>query len=137
MDEQEVQEEVTRAFHFTLRHIPVAKDSFSFYGDNLLPNYDALPTWAYTTPHNIQRNTPQTETCYACHGNADIFLTIDKVYPEEINANLSVIVTQIPTSVKRTYPDVEALLRALQEPEITTTPIITATETVTDTTSTP
>lgn len=123
--------------YVTLRHIPVAKDSFSFYGDNLLPNYDALPTWAYTTPHNIQRNTPQTETCYACHGNADIFLTIDKVYPEEINANLSVIVTQIPTSVKRTYPDVEALLRALQEPEITTTPIITATETVTDTTSTP
>ncbi len=123
--------------YVTLRHIPVAKDSFSFYGDNLLPNFEALPTWAYATPHNIQRNTPQTETCYACHGNADLFLTIDKVAPEEIDANLSVIVEQIPISVKQTYPDLESLLNQLNEPEISSTPVITSSEVITDTANQP
>jgi thiosulfate/3-mercaptopyruvate sulfurtransferase len=120
--------------YVTLRHIPIAKTSYEFYGDNLLPNFDALPTWAYATPHNIQRNTPQTETCFACHGNADIFLTIDKVYPEEINANLSVIVEEIPMSIQPSVPDVEALLNQLEEQEIDATPIITSTETITETT---
>lgn len=94
--------------YVVLRHVPVAKDSFEYYGENLLPNYDALPTWTYATPHNIQRNTPQTETCYACHGNTDIFLTADKVAPEELEANRTVIVTEdeIPTSTQIVYPTV-------------------------------
>ena len=79
-----------------VRHIPVDRNSYAFYGEDLLPNFDALPTWAYTTPHNIQRKTPQNESCANCHGNADIFLTEDKVNPEEVNANLNVIVDQIP-----------------------------------------
>lgn len=119
--------------YVTVRHIPISRTSFAFYGNNLLPNFNALPTWAYTTPHNIQRNTPQTATCYACHGNPDLFLTIDKVAPDEIYANLSVIVTQIPTTVKRSYPDVESLLRQLNEPQITITPVITSSEVVTGT----
>jgi hypothetical protein len=81
-----------------LRHVPIDPDSFSFYGENLLPDFDAQPTWRYTTPHNIQRETPQTETCNACHGNTDIFLTADKVAPDELNANLPVIVDTIPDS---------------------------------------
>ena len=79
-----------------LRHVPIAHDSFAFYGDDLLENYDALPTWVYATPHNIQLETPQTEDCNACHGNPDIFLTADKVDPVELNANLPVIVDSIP-----------------------------------------
>jgi thiosulfate/3-mercaptopyruvate sulfurtransferase len=79
-----------------LRHVPVDRDSFSFYGDNLLPDFDAQPTWRYTTPHNIQRETPQTETCNACHGNSDLFLTADKVAAEELEANVNVIVDSIP-----------------------------------------
>jgi thiosulfate/3-mercaptopyruvate sulfurtransferase len=79
-----------------VRHIPIDTESYAYYGENLLPNFDALPTWAYATPHNIQRNTPQTESCANCHGNPDIFLTIDKVNPEEVNANLKVIVEEIP-----------------------------------------
>jgi thiosulfate/3-mercaptopyruvate sulfurtransferase len=80
-----------------LRHVPVATTSFQYYGENLLPNFDALPTWAYATPHNIQRNTPQTESCEACHGNADLFLTADKVKPAEQAANASVIVASLPS----------------------------------------
>ncbi|MCP4424932.1 MAG: hypothetical protein GY803_10595, partial [Chloroflexi bacterium] len=42
------------------------------------------------TPLRIQRETPQTESCDACHGNADLFLTIDDIYPEEVEANWGV-----------------------------------------------
>jgi len=83
--------------YVTVRHIPVDSQSYAFYGENLLPNFDALPTWAYATPHNIQRKTPQNESCNNCHGNAEIFLTADKVTPEEVNANLNVIIQQIPS----------------------------------------
>lgn len=79
-----------------VRHVPIDPDSFAYYGENLLPNFDDQPTWRYTTPHNIQRNTPQTESCNNCHGNADIFLTADKVTPEELTANQAVIIEEIP-----------------------------------------
>jgi thiosulfate/3-mercaptopyruvate sulfurtransferase len=65
-----------RPYEFVpVRHVPVDPDSFAFYGDNLLPNFDDQPTWRYTTPHNIQRETPQTESCSSCHGNEELFLT--------------------------------------------------------------
>lgn len=75
-----------------VRHVPVAPTSFQFYGENLLSNFDALPTWVYATPHNIQRNTPQTESCDACHDNPELFLTADKVNPQELAANKAVII---------------------------------------------
>jgi hypothetical protein len=83
-----------------VRHIPVAQDSYAFYGENLMPNFDLLPTWAYATPHNIQTKTTQAESCNACHGNPDLFLTIDKVSPEELQANLDVIVETIPAAIE-------------------------------------
>jgi len=86
-----------RPYDFVLlRHVPIAEDSFAYYGEDLLPNFDTLPTWLYATPHNIQRETPQNRSCNACHGNADLFLTADQVSPEELEANRSVILDQIP-----------------------------------------
>lgn len=79
-----------------VRHVPIAPTSYQFYGENLLPNFNAVSTWAYATPHNIQRKTPQTETCNACHGNSALFLTADKVAPEELEANQGVIIQTIP-----------------------------------------
>ena len=79
-----------------VRHIPVDTESYAFYGEDMLSNFDAKPTWAYATPHNIQRNTPQNESCKACHGNAEIFLTADKVSPEELQANQGVIINEVP-----------------------------------------
>lgn len=79
-----------------LRHVPVSPISFEYYGQDLLSNFDVLPTWAYATPHNIQLNTPQTESCDACHGNEVWFLTADKVRPDELDANQSVIVQEVP-----------------------------------------
>jgi thiosulfate/3-mercaptopyruvate sulfurtransferase len=79
-----------------VRHVPVDTESFAYYGDDLLPNFDALPTWKYATPHNIQRITPQNETCGSCHGNAEFFLTIEDVASEELEANKDVIVEDLP-----------------------------------------
>jgi thiosulfate/3-mercaptopyruvate sulfurtransferase len=83
-----------------VRHVPAAPTSFEFYGQDLLANFDSLPTWAYATPHNIQRQTPQTASCNACHGQAALFLTADKVRPEEMEANRSVIVESVPEAVE-------------------------------------
>jgi thiosulfate/3-mercaptopyruvate sulfurtransferase len=86
--------------YVVVRHAPIAADSFSYYGDNLLPEFSNLPTWLYATPHNIQRETPQNESCNACHGNEDIFLTRDKVKAEEVIANQNVIVDHVPGPVE-------------------------------------
>lgn len=82
-----------------VRHVPVATTSYEFYGENLLTNFDSLPTWVYSTPHNIQRFTPQNATCEACHGNPEIFLTADKVRETELAANQNVIVNSVPGPV--------------------------------------
>ncbi|MBN2304765.1 MAG: hypothetical protein JXQ72_09830 [Anaerolineae bacterium] len=80
-----------------VRHVPVDINSFSAYGEDLLSNFLSRPTWVYATPHNIQRNTPQTETCVNCHNNDAIFLTLDKVAPaEQGGANLDVVVEAAP-----------------------------------------
>jgi thiosulfate/3-mercaptopyruvate sulfurtransferase len=79
-----------------LRHVPVTPNIFDYYGENLLPNFDAVPTWKYATPHNIQRVTTQNSDCANCHGNADLFLTADVVLAEELDANQSVIVPEVP-----------------------------------------
>ena len=90
----------TRPYKYVpVRHVPSAAEAFSFYGDNLLPNFSAAPTWVYSTPHNIQAKTPQAEECNSCHGNPEIFLTADKVAPEELEANRDVLMEQAPEAV--------------------------------------
>jgi thiosulfate/3-mercaptopyruvate sulfurtransferase len=104
-----------------VRHIPIAEDSYSFYGEDLLPNFHDRSTWAYATPHNIQLETPQTASCDSCHGNEDIFLTADKIAPEELEANLDIIVDMIPPPIA----------------QLTSTMTITTTETISPTVESP
>jgi thiosulfate/3-mercaptopyruvate sulfurtransferase len=86
--------------YVVVRHVPASHDSYAFYAEDLLPDFNALPTWVYATPHNIQKQTPQNESCNACHGNPAIFLTQDKIKPEEVEANQDVVVDQIPAPVE-------------------------------------
>ncbi|MBN1317862.1 MAG: hypothetical protein JXA42_20425 [Anaerolineales bacterium] len=79
-----------------VRHVPVQPDTFAFYGDGLLPDFDKLSTWKVATPHNIQRITPQNQSCDNCHDNTDLYLTADDVEPDELAANAGVIVERIP-----------------------------------------
>ena len=81
-----------------VRHVPVVADTFAFYGEGLLPTFDNLPTWKYATPHNIQRITPQNQSCESCHGNPELFLLADDVDPGERDANAAVIVDEVPPS---------------------------------------
>jgi thiosulfate/3-mercaptopyruvate sulfurtransferase len=86
-----------------LRHVPVVRDSFKFYGQDDLKNFDALPTWKMTTPHNIRRKTVQNANCNACHGNLSLFLTNKDVEEEEVQANKEVIVGKdlIPQKIEQ------------------------------------
>jgi thiosulfate/3-mercaptopyruvate sulfurtransferase len=85
----------------TLRHVPADQDAFKFYVENGLANFDKLPTWKLATPHNIQRKTPQNDSCNACHGKDNLFLLEKDVKPEYLNANKIVIVAaeQVPGKV--------------------------------------
>lgn len=82
-----------------VRHAPITRDFFKVFGVADLGNFDQLETWHYATPHNIQRKTPQTASCQACHGNPTYFLTRDKVAPDELEANRSVIVESPPPPI--------------------------------------
>jgi len=75
-----------------LRHVPIDQDTFRFYTEDGLTNFDSLPTWKMATPHTIRRKTPQNETCNNCHGNADLFLRARDVKRKYLNANKKVIV---------------------------------------------
>jgi len=44
----------------TVRHVPVSPDTYTAWGINIMPNFDIMETWKYTSPHNIQRWTDQT-----------------------------------------------------------------------------
>ncbi|MEO0563128.1 MAG: hypothetical protein AAF125_13550, partial [Chloroflexota bacterium] len=102
----------------TVRHVPIDVNSFSFY-DVILENFDSRPTWVYATPHNIQRNTPQTESCNTCHGNDAIFLTQDSVMPTEWGANASVMVggaPPLPEGYENVVTGQEDRLQAADEP---------------------
>lgn len=79
-----------------VRHVPTWPGLFDYYGEDVLSNFEALPTWTYATPHNIQLRTPQTESCTACHGNDAVFLTADKVEPETLAQNAAVILSGAP-----------------------------------------
>lgn len=89
-----------------LRHIPIVPDSYSNWGgaSATLPGYDDVPTWKYTSPHNILKFTDHTRDvnpCFAnCHinhneENKKLFLLksyVDENWPNESKANESVVV---------------------------------------------
>lgn len=86
--------------YVVLRHVPIAPDTYIDWEPGGLPNFAAMPTWKMATPHNIQKNAPQTSDCTAsCHNNPSIFLTADDLQglpTEEIEANQSVVVPEVP-----------------------------------------
>jgi len=83
----------------TLRHVPAAPATFSYYGENLLPAFGAAPTWVLSTPHTIRLRTDQAWDCTtSCHGRRDLFLGPADLPPGEEDANASVVVAVPPGS---------------------------------------
>lgn len=79
-----------------VRQTAADPDMWAFYGENLLPDFADVPTWHTTTPHNMQKITPQNAACNNCHGQRDLFLTEADLTPETLEANRDVIVPRIP-----------------------------------------
>jgi len=69
--------------------------------EDLISNYDALPTWNSASVHNIQRHTKQNSSCNACHGHKELFLTKDDLVPEDPKANQKIIFDKIPGKIKK------------------------------------
>ncbi len=99
-----------------VRHVPIARDSFSYYGEGLLPNFDSRPTWTYATPHSIQRVTPQNQGC-DCHTSLTLFLTVDDVNEDELAANQTVIIAEAPLMALSEEPAVELTAEPTAAPE--------------------
>lgn len=78
----------------TLRNNPVARDSFDHFGTDLLPDFDAHPTWKTAAPHNIRRITPQNESCANCHEDETLYLGADEIELDDAAANSEVVLPQ-------------------------------------------
>jgi thiosulfate/3-mercaptopyruvate sulfurtransferase len=74
----------------TLRHNPVARNSFDHFGEKLLPHFDDYPTWKTAAPHNIRRVTSQGRSCESCHGREELFLRESDLEPRGSAANRAV-----------------------------------------------
>lgn len=88
----------------TVRHYPITRDTFDYFGKNLLTGFDTVPTWQTTSPHNIQLIAPQNgadqpSACANCHANKNLFLTRDMLDPNDSAANLGVA-AQPPPALK-------------------------------------
>ncbi len=81
----------------TVRHFPAAPDGYAYYGDGLLPAFDARPTWNLATPHTIVLDTPQAADCTAsCHGKRALFVGPADLKDYEVTANAAVVVETAP-----------------------------------------
>lgn len=87
--------------YVVVRHVPVARDTFAYYGQDLLKSFDAVPTFKYATPHSIALKTAQNASCASCHNNPNLFLQEKDVAPDERAANQDVIVKRLPFNMGR------------------------------------
>jgi len=70
----------------TLRVIPTIRDTFKSAGI-AMANFDALPNYWDTTPHNIRKRTERTRSCEVCHGEQKDFLTKETLIKNGSRAN--------------------------------------------------
>ncbi len=96
-----------------VRHVPVDPGTFDDWG-LALPNYTDVPTWKYTSPHNIVRWTAQTtveegQSCStSCHQTADgpegFFLRESDLYEADGTTPLPDYEANIEMVIPETFP---------------------------------
>ncbi|MEN8007486.1 MAG: hypothetical protein ABFS42_10750 [Candidatus Krumholzibacteriota bacterium] len=81
-----------KGYDFVLvRHVPVARNTYEHWGLVDMPNYTGKPTWLYTSPHNIVKNTPRAADCGSCHDSDFYLKTSDLTTPDERTANAGIV----------------------------------------------
>ncbi len=90
--------------YMLVRHVPADQKLFEHYGKNVQNQFDKIPNWKRTSPHNILRKTWQNANCNHCHGNRDLFLEDKDLLDYEKAANRLVVVpdNRVPARVART-----------------------------------
>lgn len=90
--------------YMLVRHVPVDPELFGHYAVGALANFDAVPTWKRTSPHNILRKTWQTANCNHCHGNRALYLSETDLLDYEKAANRRVLVpdSMVPRKIEKT-----------------------------------
>ena len=86
----------------TLRNNPVARDSFAYLGEGLLPHFDDYPTWKTAAPHNVQRSVPHARSCRGCHENDALYLQSGDLDPVGAAANVKSVLK--PESLQKGKP---------------------------------
>ena len=82
--------------YVVVRHTPVDPDTYAEWG-LALTDYLTKPTWQYASPHNILKNTPQTEAGASCGSNChDTPNTTDGIFLREIDLYQADGVTELP-----------------------------------------
>jgi len=74
----------------TLRVIPTVRDTFKKAGI-VMENFDALPNYWDTAPHNIRKRTDRTRSCDSCHREGKYFLKKENLIPEGSRVNEKLI----------------------------------------------
>lgn len=74
----------------TLRLIPTVRDTFSNAGVGM-SNFDSLPTYHDTTPHNTRKRTDRTRSCDSCHIERSGYLKKEELPSGGPKANDSLI----------------------------------------------
>jgi hypothetical protein len=74
----------------TLRVIPTIKETFSSVGIKM-ENYDKLPNYWVTSPHNIKKRTERTRNCDVCHVEKKNFLKKEDFIKNGSKANETLI----------------------------------------------
>jgi len=90
-----------------VRRTLAAPDNWEVYGVEDYTNFDAFPTYNYTTPHNLQRWTSRTQSDGACSLNCHIrndggtlinknlYLFMDDLLVWEVDATSGITVDDI------------------------------------------
>ncbi|MFA6508208.1 MAG: cytochrome c3 family protein [Treponemataceae bacterium] len=76
----------------TLRLIPTVRDTFKKAGIEQ-KNFDSLPNYWDTVPHNVKKRTDRTRDCATCHSERANFLEEDKLIKGGSKKNLELIHT--------------------------------------------
>lgn len=75
----------------TLRLIPTVRTTFKEHAGISMSDFDALPNYWDTVPHNIAKRTDRTRDCGTCHADRTYYLESDRIPAGLSTKNLTLV----------------------------------------------